>query len=281
MTPPGTDLAATGVSEEQALEAANAVGAELAAAQAQEYGDEPLQTPILKIGQGLTAEVQAGDAAVGEFIDTLSGEGLGTTVDFIIGYYNQGRFASDDDGNAFVAFDRTIPESWEPLVGPDYVGTPFSEYPEAEEVFKAAVNSKEREWGSGPLVSTTHNYTGIVVIDHGDDDIEYRPARLSLKRIDMPAHRKLQTLLRAVLRNKSPWDAVVRLSTSPKDFGRNTAYTIKPTDVKIVRDTEPLEKLQASEVALAARQGRTVSEGAEDALTDAPAKPDGNDGLGV
>lgn len=271
--------------DEAALAVPDAVAAEIAAAQQEEYGDEPLQTPILKIGQGLTREVAEGDAEVGEFINTLSGESLGTVVEFIVAYYNRGRFASEKkSGRAYVAFGATIPQSWEPLVGAEFVGTPFAEYPEAEEEFKRAVNAKEREWGEGPLVSTTHNYTGLVLVEKevdGETVIEPEPVRLSLKRIDVPAHRKLNTLLRAVLRNKPTWDKVVRLATTGKDFGRNTAYTIDPTGIRFVRDTDATERAYAAEVAQAVMGGRAVSAGAEDALDDKPAKPADDGGISI
>lgn len=262
------------------LAVADEIAAQVAAAQAEEYDDEALQTPILKIGQALTREVQDGNAVAGEFINTLTGEGLGDAVEFIVAYYNKGRFASDSTGRAFVSFDKTIPAHWEPLVGEEFVGTPFAEYPEAEEQFKAAVNAKTREWGNGPAVSTTHNYTGLVIVD-GEDGPELQPARLSLKRIDVPAHRKLQTLLRAVLRGKATWDAVFHLSTQKREFGKNAAYTINPTDVKIVRKTEAEERLIAAQVAEAVLAGRTRSVGAEDALEDKPVEPDANGGLDI
>jgi hypothetical protein len=117
------------------------------AAQNQEYDDTPLQTPILKIGQPLTREVQDELAEAGEFINTLSGEVLGDSVEFIVAFYNRGRFASDkDSGRAYVAFSDSIPDHWAELVGEEYVGTPFAEYPDAEERYKERVNNDEIEW---------------------------------------------------------------------------------------------------------------------------------------
>jgi hypothetical protein len=253
----------------------------VAAQQAEEYGDDELiQTPILKIGQALTKEVQEGDAEAGEFINTLTNEALGDSVEFICSYYNKGRFASDEDGRAYVAFSSEIPDAWEPLVGAEFVGEPFSEYPEAEEKFKAAVKAKEREWGHGPLVSTTHNFTGLLIVGE-DDALDYQPVRLSLKRIDVPAARKITTLQRAVLRNKPPWDAVLRLTTLKKTFGKNAAFVINPTDIKIVRSTTPDEKLIGSEVALAVMGGRTESAGAENAVADKAVAPKADGALAV
>lgn len=265
---------------QQDLEAYDETAAAVAAAQAQEYDEDLLSTPILKVAQALTREVQEGDAVSGEFVNTLTNEGLGDTVEFIVSYYNKGRFASDTKSDrAFVAFTPDIPDNWEPLVGADYVGTSFSEYPEAEESFKAAVNAKEREWGHGPLVSTTHNFSGYIIVEAEDGEVEYQPVRLSMKRTDVPAARKITTLQRAVLRNKPPWDVVLRLSTTKREFGKNSAYVINPSDVKILRKTTPEEKALGSELALAVMGGRTKTTGAEEA--DQIAEPSSGGGLGV
>lgn len=274
---PGTDIATSDANELELTAEQQAAADAIARAQAAEYSDEPLQTPILKIGQALTKEVEDGNAERGDFINTLTNESLGTAIEFISAFYQKGRFASDDkSGRAFVAFSDTIPASWEPLVGREFVGTPFVEYPEAEEQYARRVNDEdgdlhEQGWGHGPLVSTTHNYTGLVLAEDGEGGIDYQPARLSLKRIDVPAHKKLQTLFRAVLRNKPQWDAVIRLTTQAREFGKNKAYTINPSDIRIVRKTDPTEKLLGLDVAQAASAGRTQSTGAEDALQDKPA----------
>jgi hypothetical protein len=124
-----TDLVAN---EEQARQLALQETADaLAAQQESEYDDdEVLSTPILKVGQALTKEVTEGEAEAGEFINTLTNEGLGDTVEFIPAYYNKGRFASDKKtGRSFVAFGPEIPDNWADLVGEKFVGTPFAEYP--------------------------------------------------------------------------------------------------------------------------------------------------------
>lgn len=255
------------------------IAAEIQAQQATEYGDDDLlQTPILKVGQPLTKEVSEGDAEPGEFINTLTNESLGTKVEVIPCYYNRGRFASDDD-RAYVAFGATIPDNWEPLVGAEWVGKPFAEYPEAEETYKAQVNNKEREWGHGPLVSTTHNFTVLIVGDGEDADLQ--PARLSLKRTDVPAARKINTLLNMTLRGKPFWDVVLSLSTTKKQFDKNASFVINPSDVRQVRKTTADEKELGAQLAQAVTHGRTVAAGAEDALQDKPAEPDAGGGLAV
>jgi hypothetical protein len=270
---PGTDLV---IEQER-------ITAEIAALQAQEYGDdELLQTPILKVGQALTKEVQGGEAEAGEFINTLTNEGVGDTVEVILSYYAKGRFASDQKTNrAFVAFGSDIPDNWVDFVGEEFVGTPFSEYPEAEETYKARVNAKEIEWGKGPAVRTTHNFTGYLVHETEDDGTDYQPVRLSLKRTDVPAARKILTLLRAVLRNKPYWDGVLSLSTERKEFGRNASFIINPSAVKLVRKTTAEEKELGVQLAQAVTGGRTASVGAEAALEDRPAEPEAGGGLVV
>lgn len=268
----GTDLAVQ-----------DAIAAEIRAAQAEEYGDDDLlQTPILKVGQALTKEVQDGEAEPGEFINTLTNESLGDEVEFIPTYYNRGRFASDQDsGRAFTAFGATIPDHWEPLVGSEWVGEPFTEYPEAEETFKAQVNSKQREWGHGPLVSTTHNFTGFVIVKNEEGEDELQPVRLSLKRTDVPAARKISTLLHMTLGNKPFWDVVLRLSTARKETKGKASYIISPSDIRVLRKTSAEEKEQGAQLALAVKNGRTVSSNSEEALADKPAEPDAGGGLAI
>jgi hypothetical protein len=231
------------------------------------------------VGQALTREVQNEQAEAGDFINTLTGEGVGSNIGFIVAYYQQGRFAATDDGKAFVAFGPTIPDQWEPLVGAEYVGTPFAEYPEAEERFKAAVNAKEREWGRGPTVSTTHNFTGYAIPPavEGDEDTENLvPVRLSLKRTDVPAAKKMISLKR-MLRLKAFWDVVFDLSTERKSHSRGTSYNVA---VKAGRPTTDEEKLAAVSLAQEVRAQRVATNEDPDA---APAStPDAPEGaLGV
>lgn len=234
---------------------------ELALLQQQEaeFDDAPLITPILKIGQQLTREVQAGDAEVGEFINTLTGEALGDAVTFIVSYYNQGRFAADrKTGRAYSAFSADIPETWADFVGEEFVGTPFVEYPDAEEVYKARVNAKEIEWGHGPKVSTTHNYTGLVILPaaEGEEGDELQPVRLSLKRTDNGAVRKFNSLKRMSLRNKPFWEITFDLTTFKKEFKQGTSYLLA---LKPGRKTTADEREEAKNLALAVVGGRAVA----------------------
>lgn len=252
------------------------------ASQEDDLGDVQFQTPILKVCQGLTKEVKEGDAEAGEFLNTLTGESYGTAVDFIVAYFQRGRAASGKDGRYFVAIAQdTIPESWKDLVGEEFVGTPFDEYPDAEEQYKKRVNAGELEWGRGPQVSTTYNYTGLVLpppLEGDDEEIEPMPVRISFLRSTKGAHDKLMTLKKATLRNKPFWNVVFTLSTASKAFGRNETYIV---NVKKGRDTTDAEQLLAVEVAQAVVGGRTRDNAEQAEAGSAAVAPDAAGGLGV
>lgn len=256
---------------------------ELAALQAQqeeEFDSSLFQTPILKIGQPLTKEVQAEQAEPGEFINTVTGEGIGTKIGFIVAFYQTGRFAADrDSGRAYVAFDKNIPPAWADLVGEEFVGTPFTEHPDAEETYKARVNRKEIDWGKGPLISTTHNFTGLAVvpgIDGEPDDLQ--PVRLSLQRTNMPAVRKILTLKKSQMRGRPFWENRFELGTEKKAFDRGSAYLLT---ARLGDATSPEEKAAAVELAQAVAAGRVTDNQASEATADKPVEPDAKGGLAV
>lgn len=251
------------------------------AAQDQEEASGPItfQTPILKVCQALTKEVKAGDAEAGEFLNTLTGESYGTSVEFIPSFFQFGRAGSNKTGRYFVAIGTDVfPEHWKDLVGEEFVGTRFDEHPDAEEQYKHRVNTKQIEWGKGPLISTTYNYTGLVIpaaVEGEDEVVEPLPVRISFLRSTKGAHDKLQTLKKATrLRHKPWWDSAFQLSTESKSFGRNDSFIV---NVKRLRDTTEDEKLSAVELAQAVMAGRTVdnAEAVADAPAAAPATPAG------
>lgn len=243
--------------------------------QEEDLGEVTLQVPILKLAQALTKEVKEGDAEPGDFVNTLTGESYGDAVDFVVAYYQRGRSATTPDGRYLVSInDDLIPATWADLVGEEFVGTRFDEHPDADEKYRERVNRKEIEWGKGPLISTTYNYTGLIV---GEED-EPMPARISFKRATKSAHDKIQTLRAARLRGKPFWDAVFTLSSASKSYGRNDTFIV---NVKESRATDITEKQQATELALAVTGGRAVDNSASAEANEQREAPDAVGGLEV
>lgn len=250
------------------------------AQQQAEFADTPLTVPMLKIGQPLTREVNDDLAEAGDFINTLTGSSYGNKVGFIIAYYNQGRFGSKKGDNRAYAvnyLNGPIPEHWKDLVGPENVGVPFSEYSEAEERYRERVNNGEIEWGSGPIVSTTHNYTGLVVVPGFDDEEdELHPVRLSLKRTDVKTAKKITTILQTFLRGKPPWEKVFDLTTEKNSFRQGVAHNLK---AGLGRVTTIEERERAQELFLAVASGR-VEDNAS-AQVEKPEAPASNGGIAL
>lgn len=271
----GTEL---DVARSQELEAVLAAqDAELAAA--------PFNVPIIKIGQQLTEEVKAGDAEAGEFIYTGTDTVLGDRIEFIVASYNQGWFASSDD-RAYAWQGDTFPPHWEPYVGESYIGTPIREHPDAEPTYAKRVNNKEIEWGHGPPIGITHNFTGFVILpaEEGDEDGEtdYLPARLSLQRTQVPSVKKWATLKRlAGRKSRAWWDKKYILTTTPKTFGRHSAHILVPN---LGDDTNAEERSMAADLAIEVHRGNVVTneEAHTEATSPAPvAEPDAQGGAAI
>lgn len=251
----------------------------LRAQQESEIGTDLVATPILKLAQSMTREVQDedNDIEAGEFFNSLTGDSLGTVVEFVPAYYQTGRFAVDREENrSYVAFGNNIPESWSDLVGEEFVGTPFANHPDAEETFKAAVNRKERKWGKGPLISTTHNFTGLALVGE-EGDVEYQPCRLSLQRTQVPSARKWLTLSRAK-RNSMLFDYMYTLSTKLEKFDKGSSYLLV---VKQTRPTTDEEKLLGVELAQATAAGRTQDNQVEAEAGSAAVEPEAAGGAAI
>lgn len=244
----------------------------LRAQQEAEFADGDFQVPILKIGEALTKEVQDENspAQAGEFINTLTGASLGRQIEFICAYYQPGRFAVDRKTNrAFVAFGELIPDAWADFVGESFVGTRFDEHPDADETYKERVRRGEIEWGKGPPISMTHNYTGLALVPERDEldqviegVFELQPVRLSLKRTNVPAHRKINSLRKMSLSGtKQFWDRVFIFKTEKKTFTSGTSHLLVPT---LGRVTNAEEREAAQELALAVAAGRVSDNQAQE-----------------
>lgn len=245
--------------EEQALIAANQ----------QEVDQTEFVIPILKLAQPLTDEVTAGKARPGEYVLPLTGESFPGPIEVIISSKGKGRFKPGTKGaRTLVAYDTaTVPDTW----GDDpFVGQPFSEHPDAEEQYKARVDAKEQEWGSGPPIQTTFNFTGYIV---GSDV----PVRLSLRRTSAPAARKWNTLLDAVL-NGRYWDKVFVLDAEQKKNDQGAFYV---ATVELGRATSVEEKQRAIKLATAVRKQAVRTVGDEADTTGPRVEPDSAGGLDV
>lgn len=220
-------------------------------------GETDLVVPVLKVCQSLTAEVVEGDAKPGDFINSLTQENFGNEVEFVVAAYQKGRFFSDKEtGRSYAAIGSIAPDSWPE----EYAGRVFAEIDDAEESFRDLVNAEKIEWGTGPKISTTHNFIGFAA---GSEV----PVRLSLMRTNNGAARKLKTMLRF---SAAPWDQTFILKTESQRSSRNEPY--QSLVVKQGSKTTAEQREMAVAIALAVK-GDRVTSGDADALEDAPVKP--------
>jgi multidrug efflux pump subunit AcrA (membrane-fusion protein) len=250
-----TELTAALAAEEEALVAANQ----------SEVDASEFTVPVLKLAQPLTDEVTSGDAKAGQFVLGLTGEAFDGPFEFVVAGKGKGRFRPGRGGErTLVAYDtNTVPWKDDP-----FFGQPFSEHPDAEEQFKARVDAGDQEWGHGPPIQTTFNYTGYIV---GSEV----PVRISLRRTSAPAARKWNMLLDAVLRGRY-WDKVFNVSS---ELAKNEKGTYYVATVNLGRAASSDEKTAAIGLATALRNQRVVTVGESD---DAPTKePDAAGGLEV
>jgi hypothetical protein len=262
--------------------------AAIARQQESSIDNEDLLVPMLKVGQKLTKEVDAGNAEEGEFINTLLGEGVGSKIGFIIVDHHKGRAAQDKKTKRYYVSDDfdTIPESWAPFVGDTFVGTPFAEHPDSDEVHRAEVNDPDnpREWGSGALIKTTHIYTGLAVVsaeEDSDEEFELQPVRLSIKITNKDNKATVSTinsLKKMKLRGKVFWDKVFDLSTSRKSYGGGDAYAI---EAKLGRLTTEEEREAAAELYFAVQTGRVSDNSVKAETAEAASEVDAKGGLSV
>lgn len=259
-------------SDKAELERYAALEAELAAQNQADVDQADIQIPLLKVGQALTREVQDGDASAGEFINSLTREGLGTEIEFIVAGFSKGRFDHGVRGEtkARKAYNnpKVVPWNDDP-----FFGQPFTQHPDAEESYSARVNAGDIQWGKGPRISTTYDFTGFVVPEGEERPI---PVCLSLMRGGSKQAKKWLTILDSVLRGRY-WDAVFTVTTVREQNEGNTFYGVI---VKQARDTTPQEKMYAVELAQVIRNQSVQIVGEQDDPT-AKAKPADSGGLEV
>lgn len=255
----GTDVAAY---DEKALAAGAIAGID----------QEDLVLPVIKITQQLSREVTDGNAESGHFINSVTGEDYGDSLDFVIVGYNKGRFLvhnrDEDDEKTYVASGPIAPDSWPP----EYAGKAFADIPDAEEQWKARANDPEdpHEWGRGPVIVTTHNYVGFSTSDPG------MPARIGLSRTSAPAAKKINTLLK--FSQRAPWASAVTIYLVGDAKGGKPYYVAKAkqgpqSDADTVESAKALAH-QVQEAGAFALDGSEVEE-ADKAGTAKPKAPAG------
>ena len=232
-----------------------------------------LLLPAIKLTQSLTAEVAAGDAEAGHYINSVTGEDYGDSVEFVVSAIFKGRFYSDRQTNqSFAAQGDIAPDTWPE----EYAGQHFDTLPDAEEQWAAAANANEHEWGSGPPISTTYNFVGYVVNDGVREEL---PARLSLMRSRTKTAKKLETLIASA---RAPWDHVFKLKAKSKVVNERPFFV----DEVSAGGATPNDVRQgainlAQEYKNARQAGEIELEGDEDSAASKRAKPSKGDGLDV
>lgn len=231
--------------------------------------------PAVKLTQGLTKEVAEGEVSQGHFFNALTKQDYGDSIELVVCGLFTGRFYSDEDNKAFAARGDVAPSNWPE----EYANQRFVELDDAEERFKELVNEGKREWGSGPPISTTYNFVGLIV---GDENP--LPVRVSMMRGNTPAAAKIETLIKVA---RAPWDKVFTLTAAKRTSqkgqtffgievgqGGPTPPEVRQAAVRIATDFANAEA--AGQVELA---GDESEDGGKAARKKAAAKKDGGLGL--
>jgi hypothetical protein len=228
--------ASADVATQEAMAAAEALAAEFKS----DLSQDEFVVPMLKVVQGSSKNVP-GDARSGDFVNALTGEVFGDSIEFVPAAYYKGRFLSRrDEGKSWSASGDVVPENW-----PEELrGQRFEDLPEAEEVYKQRVNAKEIPWGKGPSIQTTYNFVGFV---RGTDV----PVRLSFKSTGKSAAQKLKALLRVPA---APWDNAVNLRTHQTENKSGDAYY--EVIVERGEETAAEERLTAVQIAQGVKNQR-------------------------
>ena len=175
-----------------------------------------LQLPLIKMAQPGSNEVSDGEAEAGTFINSLTGENYGETVEVVICHAFEGRFYSpDDEQQVYVASGPVAPDNW-----PDqFAGKRFADIAEAHEQWSRRSNDPEdsHQWGSGPPIQTTHNYVGFRAEEPS------LPVRVSLKGTSSKTASKIDSLL---VFAGQPWNATIKLGAARRESRKGKPYFV-------------------------------------------------------
>lgn len=218
--------------------------------------------PMLMLVQATSKHPPEGSNP-GDFVNALTGENYGKSIEFIVAAQHKGRFYTEGKGGrAYSAQGPVVPNHWPEK----YRGQNFADLPDAEEQYRERVNSKEIFWESGPPIATTHNFVGVVA---GHMDV---PLRLSLMKASVPAATKLKALLRIP---RAPWDKAITVE-SFRDTNKN-GEPFQNVKVELGRETEASERLAAVKVAqgVKAQNARYAGDESLEEAREAATKRDG------
>jgi hypothetical protein len=219
---------------------------------------EDISLPLVRLAQGLSNSVEDGIARAGEFVNSLTDENYGSEFEFVCGYFFYGKAFADKDKNFFGATaGDIIPASWPHKDA----GKPFAQSDDFEDNFKRMVDNGEREWGSGPPISTTYNFVGYRPGEHGI------PLRLSFMRSSAPAGQKILTLFKL---SRAMWSQPFVVSSTRGESDKGTYYVAQVSQAKT--PTDPVDVKAAIELA---RNLSNADAASFDLAGDSPEDADG------
>jgi hypothetical protein len=228
VTEPSTDLdtvQGTDLSSPEDLAKAEQALANVGRSRLENFG---ATTPRIDVRQSSSKNVPSG-IELGDFYNTVTGIGYGPEIEFLVVEAHKGRFLGgkrSPDGNTHAAGDvRVVPDHWPE----QYRGRVFSELPEAQERYSEAANAGENEWGKGPAIVDSFNFTGFVTKAAGDD-VEPFPVRLSIRATNGDA-RKAGSKAGALLRSQpNLWSKALKFSTDETQNKGGDEYFVVRVD---------------------------------------------------
>jgi hypothetical protein len=251
VTEPSTDLdtvQGTDLSSPEDLAKAEQALANVGRSRLENFG---ATTPRIDVRQSSSKNVPSG-IELGDFYNTVTGIGYGPEIEFLVVEAHKGRFLGgkrSPDGNTHAAGDvRVVPDHWPE----QYRGRVFSELPEAQEKYSEAANAGQIEWGKGPAIVDSFNFTGFITKADGED-VEPFPVRFSIRASNGP-NRKAGSKAGALLRGlPNLWSkALVFTSDEAQNKGGDEFYV---TVVEGYGDEPTVDQRKAAvEAALFAQQ---------------------------
>jgi len=164
---------------------------------------EDMQIPRAKLAQGTTREVKEGTAQIGHFINSISGQDYGDSIEFIASTLLKQRFKFTSDG----MFDCV---SFDLVTGSKHGSCGDCNYKEFQ-----TENGEKKE--RGPECGTVFAYLGIIV--KGEDFID-GPLVFGISGTSTPIAKRLNTIFKMAKCNR--WERRISFSSVLKEDGNNS-----------------------------------------------------------